>query len=102
MQVEITAESDAMAAQVGQMLDFYLTGEMGELERIEITLQVDRRRSGGQLFSCQLRASPRRGRPILVDETQAELTLSVNRSLARCARTLQRRQQQHFATMRLA
>jgi hypothetical protein len=92
MQTQVTAETDAMARQVRQLLDFYLTGIAEDLHRIDITVRSLDDPLGRRLFHCHLRAAPWRGQPLEIDEQQADLVLAVTRVLDRCSRTLRRRQ----------
>lgn len=92
MQVQVKAESEAMAEQVRQLLDFYLTGLAADLHRVDITLTSLRDPLGHKLFHCRLRAVPSRGQPLDIDERQADLLLAITRMLDRCSRTLRRRQ----------
>jgi hypothetical protein len=92
MQIQVKAETDAMAEQVRQLLDFYLTGLVGELHRVEIVLRSRYDPLGHRLFHCHLDAAPWRGQAVEIDEHQADLVLAVTRVLDRCSRTLRRRQ----------
>jgi len=90
MQVHINAESDPMAARVRQVLDYYLT-ELGDhIDRLEIGASGVSDALGSPLYRCSVVARSPRGRALELEETQADLVLSVTRALDRTIRTLRR------------
>jgi hypothetical protein len=90
LQIQVTADSEAKAEQVRQLLDFYLAGLGGELHRIDLGLETDQDPLGRPLFHCRLQAHPWRGQTLHIEEHQADLVLAVTRVLDRCARALRR------------
>ena len=93
MQVCIQAESDAMAGQVEQLLDYYRTGLAFDLHRIDLSVRAREDPFGRRFLHCQIHAVPFSGPALSIDESQADLERVVTRALDRCSRTLRRRHQ---------
>lgn len=91
MQVQVAACDDAVAAQVRQLLAFYLTGLEGDVERIAIEVEQREDRLGVLLHCCRVNARLANGDSIEISETQADLVLAITRVLDRSIRTLRRR-----------
>lgn len=91
MRVQIDADTKAHAAQVEQLLRFYLTVLDGDVEAIEIKLDAPPDPLGLTLYRCRVDLAFGMGRSLDIQETQASLALATTRALDRAVRTLRRR-----------
>jgi ribosome-associated translation inhibitor RaiA len=90
MQVLVNADSGPMEKRVRQVLDFYLTALDDHTDRLEVGVMGVRDALDSPLYRCCVQARPPRGEPLEVEETQADMVLSVTRALDRTLRTLRR------------
>jgi ribosome-associated translation inhibitor RaiA len=90
MQVLVNADSDPMQKRVRQVLDYYLPALDDHADRLEVGVTAVRDALDRPLYRCHVTARPLRGRSLEVEETQADLVLSVTRALDRTLRTLRR------------
>ena len=90
--IHIKADAQATVDKVADYLGFYLAGMEGVIDVLTIIVADSKDNIGTHLFYCQVKAE-RTDRPvILIEETQAGLSLAINRALDRCVRTLHRKQ----------
>ncbi len=91
MQTLVVSDHVELREQTDRLLSYYL----GDLERnvATLTISVDSVRDSldNDLYRCRAEVLCTDGETIVVDETQADLTLVVTRLLDRTVRTLHRR-----------
>jgi hypothetical protein len=90
MQVLVNTESDPVEKRVRQVLDYYLPALDDHTDRLEVGVVGVRDALDSPLYRCCVLARPARGESLEVEETQADLLLSVTRALDRTLRTLRR------------
>ncbi|MBT3012157.1 MAG: hypothetical protein KUF77_02325 [Candidatus Thiodiazotropha sp. (ex Lucina aurantia)] len=90
---QIKCDDPRLKDQVQDLLNFHL-GSIGELAgELEMSVGYAEERGDEPLYLCRVVVTdPRSGR-LAVEERQADITLTVNRALARIVRSLMRRQQ---------
>ncbi|MCG8488731.1 MAG: hypothetical protein AB2551_02520 [Candidatus Thiodiazotropha sp.] len=90
---QIKCDDPQLRDQVQELLNFHL-GCMDELvEKLEMSVVCSEEGADEPLYLCRVVVTdPRSGR-LSVEERQADITLTVNRALARIVRSLMRRQQ---------
>ena len=92
MQIQIHADGGDTFEQVEKVLQYYLPALDDGIERFRIDVQPLRDELGNRLYRCEIQATLVRGEPFDLEETQADLVLTITRALDRTARTLRRRQ----------
>lgn len=92
MQIQVQAHDDAMAEQVETVLQYYLPSLDDGIDRFRILVEPLRDTLDNRLYRCEVLASLPRGDSLRLEETQADLVLTVTRALDRTVRTLRRRQ----------
>ncbi|MBT3045268.1 MAG: hypothetical protein ABW141_03215 [Candidatus Thiodiazotropha endolucinida] len=90
---QIKCDDPRLKDQVQDLLNFHL-GSIDELAgELEMSVGYAEERGDEPLYLCRVVVTdPRSGR-LAVEERQADITLTVNRALARIVRSLMRRQQ---------
>ncbi|MET0063670.1 MAG: hypothetical protein AB2603_19895 [Candidatus Thiodiazotropha endolucinida] len=90
---QIKCDDPRLKDQVQDLLNFHL-GSIDELaDKLEMSVGYAEEGSDEPLYLCRVVVTdPRSGR-LAVEERQADITLTVNRALARIVRSLMRRQQ---------
>lgn len=92
MQIQIHAEGGAVTQQVEKVLQYYLPALDDGIERLRVDVQSLHDELDNRLFRCEITATLPRGERFDLEETQADLVLTITRALDRTARTLRRRQ----------
>jgi hypothetical protein len=91
MRVQISADTEAAAAQVDQLSRFYLTGLEDAAGTISVVVDDRRDALGKQLVRCRVIGHLGRDERLEVVEVQADLVLAITRALDRAVRALRRR-----------
>jgi hypothetical protein len=92
MQIRIQAGNDPMAEKAEKVLHYYLPELDERLQDIEIRVAPVRDALDTPLFRCAVQATLLHGDELAIEETQADLVLTITRALDRTVRTLRRRQ----------
>lgn len=93
MQVHIKAGSDAIGAQVEQLLRFYVPGLSDSVETLTIDVSRGRDPLGSGFYRCRIQALLLQGDPLDIEDRQGDLSMAIMRALDRCVRTVRRRRQ---------
>ena len=95
MQLDIQARdftlTDALAAYIERRIRFILGSRYDQIKRINITLMDINGPRGGLDKRCQVRISLPRIRDIVIEDTQADLYIAIDRAADRAGRTLNRK-----------
>jgi len=91
MQVRVHAHSDEVVEQVGQLLGFYLSCLEGEVDRIDIVIDISPDSLGARLYRCHVGIRSGCGWRSDIEESQSDLAPAITRALDRSIRTLRRR-----------
>lgn len=92
MHLQIHAEGEPMTRQVEKVLQYYLPNLDDGVERFRVDVRSVTDALDKRLYRCEIQATLTRGERFDIEETQADLVLTITRALDRSVRTLRRRQ----------
>jgi putative sigma-54 modulation protein len=106
MQIQIQARdfplTEALIDYVERSINFALSSRFGQLKRIEVRLSDINGPRGGKDKRCQILIGLPRLRNIVIEDTQTDLYVAIDRAVERAGRTLNRRlKQQYFKNRKL-
>lgn len=104
MQIEIQARNfaltEALAAYIERRINFALSSRYDQIKRIRVKLTDINGPRGGVDKLCQIHITLPRLRDIVIEDTQADLYVAIDRAADRAGRTINRRLARQFFQVR--
>lgn len=104
MKLEIVARNieltDTLRAYIQKRINFTLGNRFDQVKRIFIRLSDVNDSRGGQNQRCQILVSIPRLQDVLIEDTQSNLLVAVDRAVDRASRTVNRRLIRHYSNNR--
>lgn len=100
MHIEIQARdftlTESLRAYIEQRINFALSSRYDQIKRIRVRLLDINGPRGGSDKRCQVHITLPRSRDIVIEDTQPDLYVAIDRAADRAARTVQRRLARQF------
>lgn len=104
MQIEIQARdfplTDALGAYVERRINFVLSSRFEQIKRIEVRLSDINGPRGGIDKRCQILVTLPRLKDIVIEDTETNLYVAIDRAIDRAGRTIDRRLKRLFSKHR--
>lgn len=100
MQIQIQARdfplTEALGAHIERRINFVLSSRFDQIRRIEVRLSDINGPRGGLDKRCQIQISLPRMRDIVIEDTETDLYVAIDRAVDRAGRTVNRRLKRQF------